>query len=69
MNLSLQCQPGESEEPDDLDYIRVYFSKSQTDPVYANVRSTGLRSHKEEKEEEDDGVEYTLVKPASSAPR
>ncbi|XP_073331641.1 B-cell receptor CD22-like [Pagrus major] len=56
-------------EQDDLHYASVRFSKSQTDPVYSNIRPAGHHRHKEGEEEEE--VEYTAVKftSASAAPR
>ncbi|XP_073331781.1 B-cell receptor CD22-like [Pagrus major] len=58
-----------TQEQDDLHYASVHFSKSQTDPVYSNIRPAGHHRHKEGEEEEE--VEYTAVKftSASAAPR
>ncbi|XP_073331690.1 B-cell receptor CD22-like [Pagrus major] len=51
-----------TQEQDDLHYASVRFSKSQTDPVYSNIRPAGHHRHKEGEEEEEDDLHYASVR-------
>lgn len=54
-----------AEEQDDLCYANIRFCKNRGDPLYSNVNT-----HRNDKEEEEDCVEYTFVniKSASASP-
>ncbi|XP_070771473.1 Fc receptor-like protein 2 [Enoplosus armatus] len=59
-SAALQRKP--AEEPDDLFYTSVSFSVNQEDPLYSNIGSARPNRHiSEEEEEDEDGVEYTIV--------
>ncbi|KAI3353499.1 hypothetical protein L3Q82_020019, partial [Scortum barcoo] len=58
----LRCSPIQlSEKQDDLHYVSVRFLKKKEDPIYCNVSSALPRRHKEEKTEEEETVEYSVV--------
>ncbi|XP_044047682.1 B-cell receptor CD22-like isoform X10 [Siniperca chuatsi] len=67
-SAAVQRKP--AEEPGDLCYASVSFSKNQEDPLYSNIRPAQHNRHKHEEEEEEDGVEYTIVnfKSAGASP-
>ncbi|GLD67823.1 hemicentin-1-like isoform X1 [Lates japonicus] len=53
---------GNEEQPDELFYASVSFSKNQEDPLYSNITPAQPNRHKTEEEEEDEeDVEYTAV--------
>ncbi|XP_062244215.1 B-cell receptor CD22-like isoform X5 [Platichthys flesus] len=64
LDHSEQRLQNQSEENCDLNYASVHFMKSETDPIYSNVRSADPSEHKEAEE-----VVYTSVKFNRSAPR
>ncbi|XP_040003017.1 B-cell receptor CD22-like isoform X2 [Xiphias gladius] len=64
---SEKCLHSQSEEQDDPDYTNIHFLKNQTDPVCSNIGLAG--PCRRDEEEDDDSVEYTVVKFNSSAPR
>ncbi|XP_044047681.1 B-cell receptor CD22-like isoform X9 [Siniperca chuatsi] len=67
-SAAVQRKP--AEEPGDLCYASVSFSKNQEDPLYSNIRPAQHNRHKHEEEEEEDGVEYTIInfKSAGASP-
>ncbi|KAI3353500.1 hypothetical protein L3Q82_020020 [Scortum barcoo] len=70
-NPSAAVQRAPAEEPDDVYYASVSFCKNQEDPLYSNIRPAQANRLKNEEEDEDEeGVEYTVVniKSASASP-
>ncbi|XP_036001743.1 B-cell receptor CD22-like [Fundulus heteroclitus] len=61
-----QCQPSLPESQEDVQYASIQFLRKQKDPVYANFKPAKPRTSDEEEEEEQD-VEYTTVKFASTS--
>ncbi|CAB1415799.1 unnamed protein product [Pleuronectes platessa] len=64
LDHSEQRLHNQSEENCDLHYASVHFMKSETDPIYSNVRSAEPSEHKEVEE-----VSYASVNFNRSAPR
>lgn len=59
-SAAAQKQP--AEQQDDLHYASISFSRNQTDAVYSNIQQVHLQREAKEDEEEDDEVEYTVVR-------
>lgn len=53
-------------EQDDSYYTSVTFIKSQEDSLYSNIRPTQQKLARKEQKQEDDSVEYSVVKVKSS---
>ncbi|XP_045886854.1 B-cell receptor CD22-like [Micropterus dolomieu] len=60
-NPSAAAQRKQAEESDDLCYASVSFSKNQEDALYSNIKPAQPNRHKNEEEEDEDGVEYSVV--------
>lgn len=55
-----------NKEQDDSYYTSVTFIKSQEDPLYSNIRPTEQELARENKNQEDDSVEYSVINVKSS---
>uniref|UniRef100_A0A3Q2QD39 Ig-like domain-containing protein n=1 Tax=Fundulus heteroclitus TaxID=8078 RepID=A0A3Q2QD39_FUNHE len=66
LRVDIDCQRSLSESQEDVQYASIQFLRKQRDPVYANFKPAKPRTSDEEEEEEQD-VEYTTVKFASTS--